>query len=87
MHPTISRRATMIGAAFGLTALSGCVTARAGSGEDALRALEYRSGGRLGVFVLESRSGRSLSLRGEERFSMCSTFKRPLSFAKQTRVG
>lgn len=81
MPPAITRRDTILGAAFGLSALSGCVTARDRSSDDALQALEDRSGGRLGVFVLEPRSGRSLSLRGEQRFSLCSTFKMPLAAA------
>ena len=40
-----------------------------------LAALERRYGGRLGVAILDSRSGRRINHRGEERFPMCSTFK------------
>jgi beta-lactamase class A len=38
-------------------------------------AIERRRGGRLGVFVLDTGSGRSLAWRADERFLMCSTFK------------
>jgi beta-lactamase class A len=42
---------------------------------DALAALEARSGGRLGVVVLDTGSGRRIDYRAEERFAMCSTHK------------
>ena len=38
-------------------------------------ALEKEHGGRLGVAVLDSASGRRAAFRGDERFPMCSTFK------------
>ncbi|MGE4070744.1 MAG: class A beta-lactamase [Lysobacterales bacterium] len=44
-------------------------------GASTLSELERRSGGRLGVCVIDSGSGRSLAWRGDERFGMCSTFK------------
>lgn len=37
--------------------------------------LEKRSGGRLGVAVLDTHDGRRFAARGDERFLMCSTFK------------
>lgn len=43
--------------------------------ERALADLERRSGGRLGVAILDTTSGRLASHRGEERFALCSTFK------------
>ena len=46
----------------------------AGEGET-LAALEARHGGRLGVAVLDTGSGRRLALRGDERFPLTSTFK------------
>lgn len=46
-----------------------------------LKALERRSGGRLGVSVLDTGDGRRFDLRGDERFAMCSTFKFPLAAA------
>lgn len=47
----------------------------AGGGEDALAALAARHKGRLGFAALDTGSGRHLSLRGDERFALCSTFK------------
>lgn len=41
----------------------------------AFRRLEVESGGRLGVTVLDTRTGERVSYRGDERFPMCSTFK------------
>jgi len=43
--------------------------------EAQVSAIEQRLGGRLGVAVLETESGRHLEHRAHERFPMCSTFK------------
>lgn len=51
-----------------------------------LAALEARSGGRLGVAVLDTGSGRRLAYRGRERFPFCSTFKVLLAGAVLARV-
>ena len=48
--------------------------------------LEQRSGGRLGVAVLDTHTGRQFAWRGDERFRMCSTIKMPLSAAILRRV-
>ncbi|MEO6103345.1 MAG: class A beta-lactamase [Pseudoxanthomonas sp.] len=40
-----------------------------------LRALERRHGGRLGVCILDTSSGKRTGHRADERFPMCSTFK------------
>jgi beta-lactamase class A len=40
-----------------------------------LSRLERRHGGRLGVAILDTASGRHVMHRGDERFLMCSTFK------------
>lgn len=45
----------------------------------ALAALESRTGGRLGVGLLHTGSGRLIGHRLDERFAMCSTFKLPLA--------
>lgn len=45
---------------------------------NAVTAAEKASGGRLGVAVLDTASGAQFAYRGDERFSMCSTFKLPL---------
>ena len=46
---------------------------------EALGTLERSAGGRLGVAVLDTRSGQLLGHRLDERFAMCSTFKLPLA--------
>ena len=43
--------------------------------------LERSAGGRLGVCVIDSASGRRFGHRVDERFAMCSTFKLPLAAA------
>lgn len=40
-----------------------------------MKQLEAKSGGRLGVAVLDTKDGSLLQHRGDERFPMCSTFK------------
>lgn len=44
-------------------------------GVQALRTLEERSGGRLGVAVRDTRSGAQMLYRADELFPLCSTFK------------
>ena len=51
-----------------------------------LAELERKSGGRLGVFLLDTGTGRSLGHRVDERFAMCSTFKMALAAAILQRV-
>jgi beta-lactamase class A len=43
--------------------------------DERVRAIESRSGGRLGVAIRDSSSGAEYAHRGDERFAMCSTFK------------
>lgn len=45
----------------------------------AFRELEKRAGGRLGICVLDTGTGRVFGYRLDERFAMCSTFKLPLA--------
>lgn len=49
-------------------------------------ALEHRHGGRLGVAMLDTGTGRRLAHRGNQRFLMCSTFKLLLVAAVLARV-
>ena len=71
----MSRR-SMLGALLALPVLD---TAGADDGtattERALADLERRFGGRLGVAILDTGSGRRARHRGDERFALCSTFK------------
>ena len=53
---------------------------------DRLVALERLHGGRLGVAILDTASGRRINHRGEERFAMCSTFKWLLAAQVLARV-
>ena len=53
---------------------------------DQLAALERRHGGRLGVAILDTGTGRRINHRGEERFAMCSTFKWLLAAQVLARV-
>lgn len=48
--------------------------------------IERRHGGRLGVFAIDTGSGRTLSHRADERFLMCSTFKGLLAAQILARV-
>lgn len=41
--------------------------------------IEKSHGGRLGVCILNTQSGKTISYRGEERFTLCSTFKLALA--------
>ncbi|NIK33967.1 beta-lactamase class A [Xanthomonas arboricola] len=58
--------------------------------DDVLRAqwaeIERRTGGRLGISLLDSATGRRLGQREDERFPMCSTFKFVLAAAVLQRV-
>lgn len=51
-----------------------------------VRALEARAGGRLGVLVVDTGSGRSAGYKEDERFAMCSTFKALLAATVLARV-
>lgn len=51
-----------------------------------LAALERRHGGRIGVAVLDTGSGRRIGRRVDERFAMCSTFKLLAAAAVLARV-
>lgn len=53
---------------------------------DAIARIEASSGGRLGVAMLDTGSGRRFSYRGNERFQMMSTVKLPIAAATLARV-
>jgi len=58
------------------TQAGSAATARMTSGiSRSMAALEARSGGRLGVAVLDTATGKTFGHRADERFAMCSTFK------------
>jgi beta-lactamase class A len=64
---SFTRRTVLFGSLF--------VPALARAQAATLAAVERRYGGRLGVSVLDTGSGRSLGHRADERFALCSTFK------------
>jgi beta-lactamase class A len=70
MRPSVRRRDLVLGA----MAASLAVAPAALAADDAFRALEARSGARLGVFAMRL-GGASVAWRADERFRMCSTFK------------
>jgi beta-lactamase class A len=54
--------------------------------ESSIADIERRYGGRLGVFAVDTGSGRTLGHRADERFLMCSTFKGILAAQVLARV-
>lgn len=80
MTPDLQRRA-IVGAMLATPlVLSVAAAARADAGQaipplEQLAELERRHGGRLGVAILDTATGRRINHRGEERFAMSSTFK------------
>lgn len=82
--PSPTRRSACTGLSAGF--LAAALPARAQSGAEARwRALEERSGGRLGVSV-GGPGGPLLAWRADERFPLCSTFKVLLAAAVLARV-
>ncbi len=82
-HSDFSRRAVIAGA--GLLALSACSAQKKINQvsllESKIAQLEKQAGGRLGAFILDTATGRSIAHRADERFGMCSTFKLSLAAA------
>lgn len=79
-HHQISRRNALrtLGAIGGLAFFSTGSAARNGATRDAAQALkkiESDARGRLGVFALDTGSGRSFGLNQDSHFALCSTFK------------
>ncbi|AOH85999.1 class A beta-lactamase [Sphingomonas panacis] len=74
----ITRRVTLL-ASLGAVPWLFAASARAGDRQSTiearLKALETRSGGRLGVAILDTATGEMMGRRLDERFALCSTFK------------
>ena len=81
-HPFIHRRRLLLAAASA-PLFSSCAIRPAAQAADSarFRELEASLDGRLGVFALDTGSGRQLAWRAAERFPMCSTFKAVLAGA------
>jgi beta-lactamase class A len=87
----VNRRQLILG--WFSAAITDCVgshrTARVSESHDGRRALadiERRIGGRIGVFAIDTGTGRTIEQRADERFAMCSTFKWLLAAAVLERV-
>jgi beta-lactamase class A len=70
---TVVRGAAILPAVFWRTARA--AGGRLADPDARLRELERRSGGRLGVAILDTQSGSRAAHRAADRFPMCSTFK------------
>lgn len=86
INPSLNRRSALQLAAAGLLAASSAARAVQAhppfaTTTQALADLERRTGGRLGVGLLDTASGLTTGHRLDERFAMCSTFKLPLAAA------
>jgi beta-lactamase class A len=70
------------------TLLTACAQPRvvAGAAPRSFDEIEAKIGGRVGVFALDTGSGRQISHRADERFAMCSTFKWVLAAAILARA-
>lgn len=77
----ITRRAAALG-----VALLPFAPSLAKDMSDPIGAIEKRTGGRLGVAVLDTQSGKRLEHRAQERFAMCSTSKFLLAAAVLLRI-
>jgi beta-lactamase class A len=77
----LSRRAVLVAsvALLGVPAQGAALSSAARDVMSALRALEARSGARIGVASVDSGKGRAVFWREGERFRMCSTFKLSLA--------
>ena len=70
----------------GGTALLAAAAIRADDRVGKIPEIEAGLGGRLGMYALETGSGRELAFRADERFAMCSTFKATLAAAVLGRL-
>ncbi|MGB9989457.1 class A beta-lactamase [Pseudoduganella rhizocola] len=79
---TVSPKRRLVLAAAALPLVPGFVHgAVPGKIEDAFTALEKELDGRLGIYAIDTGTGREFSYRADEAFAMCSTFKMMLSAA------
>ena len=70
----------------GGTALLAVAAIRADDRVGKIPEIEAGLGGRLGMYALDTGSGRELAFRADERFAMCSTFKATLAAAVLGRL-
>ena len=60
--------------------------ARAAQDLPAVTGYERETGGRIGVYAQNLKTGKKMAWRGDERFVMCSTFKTSLTALTLSRV-
>jgi beta-lactamase class A len=90
----MDRRAFLMAGSAGLMSASAWAAMRKIEGphpaadplHDAIARIEAESGGRLGVALHDTGTGRRFAYRGDERFALCSTFKLLLAGAVLARV-
>jgi beta-lactamase class A len=75
----MSRRGVIAAAASVVATLASRGFAQSAATLTALGKLESKSGGKLGVCILDTHSGAHIGHRIDERFGMCSSFKLPLA--------
>ena len=73
--PELKRRDFLISVASALAALPVVSTANSEGDTSSIADIEASVGGRVGVFAVDTASGKTLAHRADERFAMCSTFK------------
>ena len=69
-------RRELLATSLGMTLATG---AAAASGASQLKRIHKRVGGRLGVHILDSQSGKRIAFDDDSRYAMASTFKLPLA--------
>lgn len=88
MTRTWTRRHLLLGT-FG-TLATACAPSRIASvpagAQRSIADIEAKVGGRVGVFALDTSTGRQIAYRPDDRFAMCSTFKWVLAAAILARV-
>ncbi len=84
MRLMLCRRSVLVG--VGAVAVSAQAVAKVAGLIPRIIELERKNGGRLGVAILDTKTGRLIHNRGEERFAMCSTFKFLASACVLSRV-
>ena len=78
-------RRSFVVSALGLLAGTTQVWAAPGA-EAVFKQIEARLGGRVGLSVMDTGNGKTLSWRGDERFAMCSSFKWVLAASVLSRA-
>lgn len=71
----MQRRQFALGAGAALAAAALGAAAQTTGADEAFKRIEAASGGRLGVCILDTATGKRTAYRADERFPMCSTFK------------